>query len=176
MLMPSADFRFPEPTEYLPYYGKYIALVPAGDILMTLERQERDTLSVLHGIAEARAMTRYAPGKWTIKELVGHVIDTERVFAYRALRFSRNDTTPLPGFDQEPYIRHGNYDACPLTGLGEEFAHVRKSTVLLFRHMSNEAWLRKGVASEAEVSVRALAYIIAGHELHHLDILRTRYV
>lgn len=98
------------------------------------------------------------------------------MFAYRALRFSRNDKTALPGFDQEPYIQFGNYDACTLSELADEFAHVRQSTLYLFKHMSDEAWLRTGIASEAEVSVRALAYIITGHELHHVHVLRTKYL
>lgn len=168
--------NYPEPTEYLPYYGKYISLVPKADILETLEQQNNDTMRLLRDIPETRAHSRYAPGKWSIKEVVGHLIDTERVFAYRALCFSRNDKTPLPGFDQEPYIQFGNYDACLLGELADEFAHVRQSTLYLFKHMSDEAWLRTGVASDAEVSVRALAYIIAGHELHHAHILRTKYL
>ncbi len=167
---------FPGPTEYLSYYGKYISLVPKADILKTLENQNAETLRLLRGIPETQAHTRYAPGKWSIKELVGHVIDTERVFAYRALRFSRNDKTALPGFDQDPYIQFANYDACPLNELADEFAHVRQSTLYLFKHMSDEAWMRTGVASDAEVSVRALAYIIAGHELHHVHILRMKYL
>ncbi|MFN0157677.1 MAG: DinB family protein [Bacteroidota bacterium] len=174
--MSADNSHFPEPTEYLAYYGKYVSLVPKADILSTLNKQMNETLSLLRNIPEARSLTRYAPGKWSIKETVGHMIDSERVFAYRALRFSRNDKNALPGFDQDPYILYGNYDAHPFNELVEEFAHVRQSTILLFKHMSDEAWLRKGVASDAEISVRALAYIIAGHELHHMDILRTRYL
>ncbi len=167
---------YPEPTEYLAYYGKYISLVPKGDILETLASQNRETLNVFRGISGSDALKRYAPGKWSIKEVLGHTIDTERVFAYRALRFSRNDTTALAGFDQEPYIQFGNYDACPLNELVDEFAHVRQSTILLFKHLNGAAWTRSGIASNAEVSVRALAWIIAGHELHHLAILRTKYL
>ena len=167
---------FPDPTEYLPYYGKYVSLVPKRDILETLEKQNIETLGLIQGISETLSLKRYAPGKWSIKELVGHVIDTERIFAYRALRISRNDKTPIPGFDQEPYIQFGNYDACPLSELADEFACVRQSTLYLFKHMSDEAWLRTGIASDAEVSVRALVYIIAGHELHHAHILRTKYL
>ena len=167
---------FPDPTEYLPYYGKYVSLVPKRDILETLEKQNIETLGLIQGISETLSLKRYAPGKWSIKELVGHVIDTERIFAYRALRISRNDKTPIPGFDQEPYIQFGNYDACPLADLADEFACVRQSTLYLFKHMSDEAWLRTGIASDAEVSVRALVYIIAGHELHHAHILRTKYL
>ncbi len=167
---------YPEPTEYLAYYGKYIARVPKTDILRTLEQQNNETLRLVRSIPETRAHFRYAPGKWSINEVLGHLIDGERVFAYRALRFSRNDKTALPGFDQEPYIQFGNYDACPLSELADEFTLVRQSTISLFKHMSDEAWLRTGVASDATVSVRALAWIIAGHELHHVHILKTKYL
>ena len=169
-------FHYPEPNEYLAYYDKYVSLVPKANILDTLAQQKDVTLRLLGDIPESRSQFRYAPGKWSVKEVVGHVIDAERVFAYRALRFSRTDKQPLPGFDQEPYIQFGNYDACLLRELADEFAHVRQSTILLFKHMGDDAWLRTGVASDAEVSVRALAYIIAGHETHHMQILRTKYL
>ncbi|MBX2991283.1 MAG: DinB family protein [Bacteroidetes bacterium] len=168
--------RYPEPTEYAPYYRTYVSLVPKEDILATLNRQKDETLRLLRGIPQSQEQFRYAPGKWSIRELLGHVIDSERVFSYRALRISRNDKTPLPGFEQEPYIQFGNYDACPLAELSEEFSHVRQATTALFKHLSDEAWLRSGTASNAEVSVRALAYIIAGHEVHHRNILQTKYL
>lgn len=168
--------HYPDPTEYLPYYGKYVALVPKEDILATLQQQHRITQTLLHGLSEAQGNHRYAPEKWSIKEVVGHMIDSERVFAYRALRFSRNDKTALPGFDQDPYIQFGNFGNCKLGGLANEFEHVRQSTIHLLRHMGEDAWTRRGVANDAEVTVRALAYIIAGHELHHVNILRTKYL
>jgi DinB superfamily len=166
----------PDETEYLPYYGKYISLVPAGDILATLARQLDETLTLLRSVTESRAGFRYAPGKWSIKELVGHMTDTERIFSYRALRFARNDATPLPGYEQDDYIRNATFDDYPLGELAAEFESVRQSSLLLFKHLGSEAWARRGVASDAEVSVRALAYIIAGHELHHMGILRGRYL
>lgn len=168
--------HYPEPTEYAPYYKTYVSLVPKDDILATLNQHKDETLRLLRSIPESRENFRYAPGKWSIRELTGHVIDAERVFSYRALRISRNDKTPLPGFEQEPYIEFGNYDARPLDTLADELSVVRQATILLFTHLTEEAWLRRGVASNAEVSVRALAYIIAGHELHHMGVLRAKYL
>jgi hypothetical protein len=166
----------PDPTEYAAYYGKYVSLVPHGDILTTLDQQLDDTLSLLRGITESQSAFRYAPDKWSIRELVGHIIDTERIFSYRALRFARKDETPLPGFDQDVFNENASFDDYPLVELASEFEHVRRSTIFLFKHLEADAWLRRGIASDNEVSVRALAFILAGHELHHLGILRTRYL
>jgi uncharacterized damage-inducible protein DinB len=166
----------PQPTEYAPYYEKYIALVPEGDIVATLSRQLDDTLSLLRSLTEAQGDSRYAPGKWSIKELVGHVIDGERIFAHRALRFARNDQTPLPGFEQDDYVRAGNFGNRRLSDLADEFEQVRRATLSLLRSLDDEAWLRRGAANDTEVSVRALAYILAGHETHHKQILRERYL
>ena len=166
----------PEETEYLPYYGRYIALVPDEPILTLLGKQREATGALLGSIPEAQAGFRYGPDKWSIKELVGHVIDTERIFAYRALRFARNDRTPLPGYEQDDYVRSASFDDYPLGELAAEFASVRRSSLFLFKHLDSEAWMRRGLANDSEVSVRALAYIIAGHELHHRDILRSRYL
>ena len=168
--------NYPAATEYAPYYGRYISLVPEGDILATLAEQMDSTLLLLRGIDEARAGHRYAPGKWSIKELVGHMIDTERIFAYRALRFARSDETALPGFEQDDYVRNAAFAACPMDELVRELEFVRGANLLMFKHLNDEAWKRRGVASNGEVSVRALAYIIAGHERHHTEILRTRYL
>jgi uncharacterized damage-inducible protein DinB len=166
----------PEETEYLPYYGKYIARVQDEDVLAALSHQLQETLDLLRSIPESQAGFRYASGKWSIKELVGHVIDTERIFAYRALRFARNDRTPVPGYEQDDYIREASFDECLLAALAAEFESVRHASLFLFKHLSEEAWTRRGVANESEVSVRALAYIIAGHELHHREILRDKYL
>jgi DinB superfamily len=166
----------PDTTEYLPYYGKYISLVPDGDILAVLGKQIEETTDLLNSISESRASFRYAPDKWSIKELVGHVIDTERIFAYRALRFARNDKTPLPGYEQDDYVRSAAFDNCTLADLASEFKSVRQSTLFLFKHLDEDAWMRRGLANDAEASVRALAHIIAGHELHHREILRSRYL
>lgn len=166
----------PEETEYLPYYGNYISLVQDGDIISTLSKQLPETLNLLQSIPESQGGFRYAPGKWSIKELVGHLIDSERIFTYRALRFARNDQTPLPGYEQDDYIREASFDACALTDLADEFASARQSSLYLFKHFSEEAWTRRGTANDSEVSVRALAYIIAGHELHHREVLRSKYL
>jgi hypothetical protein len=166
----------PDETEYLPYYGKYISLVPEGNILTILSKQIDETLALLQTIPESLANFRYAPDKWSIRQLVGHAIDTERIFAYRALCFARNDKTPLPGFAENDYINNASFDDYPLTELAAEFESVRRSNLFLFKHLDEEAWLRRGKASDAEVSVRALAYIIAGHELHHRNILIDRYL
>lgn len=167
---------YPEKTEYVPYYERYIKLVPQGDILKTLAEQLDSSLSLLQSISESKADWRYAPDKWSIKELVGHIIDTERIFAYRALRFARNDQTPLPGYEQDDYVRHAGFDACPLEELAREFEFVRRANLYMFRHLDRAAWQRRGIANDGELSVRALAYILAGHELHHMGILRTRYL
>jgi uncharacterized damage-inducible protein DinB len=167
----------PEATEYAPYYGKYVSLVAGDDdILRALSDQLSETLALLGSVPESEAGFRYAAGKWSVKELVGHMIDGERIFAYRALRFARNDPTPLPGFEQDDYIQNASFDACTLGALAAEFESVRRATLFLFEHLDAEAWMRTGVASESEASVRALAYIIAGHELHHVGVLRDRYL
>ena len=164
----------PEPGEYAPYYGKYVSLVPEGDILVTLERQSPETATLL-APHQADGDFRYAPGKWSVKESLGHVIDAERVFCYRALRIARNDRTPLAGFEQDDYVKYGPFGQCSLAGLLEEFTSVRKATLFMFRALDEAAWARRGVASDNEVTVRALAYIIAGHELHHRRIFQQNY-
>lgn len=174
--MTMASATKPEKSEFLPYYERYIARVPDGDVVSTLSTQIGETLALLRGLPASVATYRYAPDKWSVNELVGHMIDTERIFANRALRFGRNDPTPLPGFEQDDYVRGSTFNSYPLSDLASELEAVRQATVFLFRHMDEEAWTRRGIANNAEVSVRALAYIIAGHELHHREILSTRYL
>jgi uncharacterized damage-inducible protein DinB len=174
--MPEQTSSRPEQTEYAPYYEKYVSLVPAGQIIETLRRQGAETRALLDSIAAEHGAYRYEPGKWSIKELVGHVNDTERIFAYRALRFARDDETPLSGFEQDDYVRAANFDARSLADLTNEFAAVRAATVALFGSFDAAAMQRRGAANNNEVSVRALAHIIAGHELHHVQILRARYL
>jgi DinB superfamily len=166
----------PDLTEYAPYYGKYINLVPEGDILTALGRQMDGTLALLRGIPESQADSRYAPGKWSIKEVIGHLIDAERIFGYRALRFARNDQTAIEGFEQDDYVKHGGFGEQSLSDLASEYEHVRRANIFLLRGLSSDAWDRRGRASDNEVSVRALAYIIAGHELHHMEIIRSKYL
>lgn len=176
MTMTRTTIERPGEGEYLPYYGRYIALVPEGDILETMVRQNESTMALLGSLSETQGAFRYAPDKWSIKELVSHVSDAERIFADRALRFARNDETPLPGFEEDDYVRNGGFDAFSLADIARGFANVRRSTVSLFQLMSEEATKRRGKANNAEVSVRALAYMIVGHEIHHLNVLRTRYL
>lgn len=165
----------PEATEYNPYYGKYVSLIAGGDILATLTNQVDRMQSLLSRLGKDEANFSYAPGKWTVKQALGHVIDTERIFSYRALRISRGDKTPLPGFEQNDYVPNGPFEFVSLPELLEEYAAVRHATVLLFRHLRPEAWERRGTASNSEVTVRALAYIIAGHNEHHYQLLRDKY-
>ena len=166
----------PEKDEFLPYYGKYIDLVGSGDVLSTLSRQMAETQALLRSLPASVSTYRYAPGKWSVNEVIGHLIDSERIFAARALRFARSDATPLPGFEQDDYVRNSTFHSYPLGELASELGSVRESTVFLFKHLNEDAWMRRGIANGAEVSVRALAYIIAGHELHHREILRARYL
>ena len=173
--MPVAAMKRPDPTEHAPYYGRYVDLVPQGDICALLEQQIGDTRKLVGGLDEARAAHRYAPGKWSIKQVVGHLSDTERIMACRALRFSRSDATPVPGFDENTYSEHAASDERSLKDLLAEFGAVRAATVALFRGMNEGMTACRGVANNHEVSVRALAHIIAGHERHHVAILKERY-
>src|SRR5262249_3992647 len=147
----------------------------ADDVVGLLEQQAPQTIAFLQS-ATAKADFSYAPGKWTVKEMVGHVNDTERIMAYRALRVSRGDQTPLPGFEQDDYIRDGNFGQRPLSDRIEDFAAGRKGTVPLFRRVDSEIGARRGTANGDAISVRALAYIIAGHELHHRRVLEEKYL
>jgi hypothetical protein len=171
-----ADTGRPASDEHSPYYGGYIDQVPEGDILTHLAGQIERTTRLLQGLSEEQAAFRPTPTDWSVKEVICHISDSERVFAYRALRIARADPTPLAGFDQEPYVVAAEADARPLADLLAEFASVRASTLWLFRSLPAAAWLRRGVASDAPVSVRALAYIIAGHENHHVRSLLTEYL
>jgi uncharacterized damage-inducible protein DinB len=166
----------PEAGEFLPYYGGYIDLVAPGDIILALARQMPETQALLQALPASVGRYRYAPDKWSVNEMVGHVIDAERIFTARALRFSRADPTPLPSFEQDDYVRNASFDEFPLAELASELESLRRSTVLFFTHLSDDAWMRRGTASGAIVTVRALAYIIAGHELHHREMLTTRYL
>ena len=168
--------RRPESSEYAPYYGKYVALVPDGDIAVTLSRQIDATAAFLSPLSEQQAAYAYAPGKWSIKEVLGHLMDTERIFTYRALRIGRNDKTPLPGYEQDDYVASANFNGRSLSGLLEEFAAVRNSTVQLFKHFTDKEWERRGTANQVEMTALSLGYVVAGHELHHMDVVRKRYL
>lgn len=172
---PAVVIARPQAGEYSPYYDRYIALVEGTDILGALEDQRRGMMILLSGRDEADGDFRYAPDKWTAKEVLGHVCDTERIFAYRALRIARADATPMEGFEQDDYVRNGPFARHPLGDLIEEYIAVRRATLSLLRNLDEAAWSRRGVANKNEVTVRALAYIIAGHELHHRRILEEKY-
>lgn len=165
----------PEPGEYVPYYDRYISLVPGTDILGTLDAQRRQMLILLSGHDDSDGNFRYAPDKWSVKEVLGHVCDTERIFAYRALRIGRGDRTPIEGFEQDDYVRNGPFANRPLAELIEEYIAVRRATLTLLRNLDETAWTRRGIANNNEVSVRAIAYTIAGHEIHHRRILEEKY-
>ena len=165
----------PQAGEYAPYYDRYISLVEGEDILNTLDQQRRQMMLLLSGRDEEDGDFRYAPDKWSAKEVLGHVCDTERVFAYRALRVSRADATPLEGFEQDDYVRNGPFAQRPLGDLVEDFIAVRRASLSLLRNLDEAAWSQRGIANKNEVTVRALAYVIAGHELHHRRILEEKY-
>lgn len=173
-LAPSATR--PAPDEHAPYYANYIGMVPEGDVLDLMTRQVKETTKLLAGIPDAKAGYRYAPGKWSIKGLVGHVVDSERVFSYRALSIGRGDPSPLPGFDEKAWAQVSNADERPLKELIKDYEAARQATLALFRSLPADGWARRGTANNYPVTVRALAWIILGHERHHLKILRERYL
>ena len=166
----------PQQDEYALYYGKYIDLVPSGDFLEILQDQRRELVGLLSRLSDQQAEFRYAPEKWSIKEVLGHITDAERIFAYRLLRIARGDQTPLASVEQDGYIKNGNFAARGLSDLLEEFSAVREATICLVRSLDHDAWLRRGTASQKEISVFALAFIIAGHERHHRIILEKHYL
>lgn len=166
----------PESTEYVPYYGKYVDLVQGQDVLRALGDQIEGSLAALRKVSKEDSLRRYAPGKWSVREILGHLIDAERIFAYRALCFARNDQTELPGFEQDDYVPAGRFDERPWEDLITELEAVRRATILMFNGLDADAWSRSGVANGNAMSVRALAYAIAGHELHHMGVIRTKYL
>jgi hypothetical protein len=174
--MTAVSIPRPAPSEYAPYYAGYVGLVPDGDLLGTLRAQIHDTVALLAPLPDRNAGHRYAPEKWSIREVVGHLADTERIMSYRALCFARGETGGLPGFDENRYVAAARFDARTLADLLEEYRAVRDATVQLFTHLNDEELARRGRANEREVSVRALAFIIAGHERHHVAVLRDRYL
>ncbi len=165
----------PQTGEHIPYYSRYIDLVPDGDLLALLETQHSVTQAMLAPLTPEQAKHRYADGKWSVTEVIGHLADAERVFAYRALRFARNDATPLAGFDENLYVPAARFDDRPLGNVAVEFRAVRTATIAFFRGLDAGALERSGPANGQPISVRALAYTIAGHERHHVGLLRTHY-
>lgn len=167
--------RRPEPAEYASFHATYVSAVPDGDLIDLLGAQAHALRTALAPLSPAQGGHRYAEGKWSVREVVGHCIDAERIFVYRALRIARGDATPLPGFDENEYVAAAGSDARSMQELLAELDAVRAGTIALFASLSPEAWSRVGIASSKEITVRALAYITAGHVAHHLRILHERY-
>lgn len=166
----------PHPDEYDPYYRLYVDRVGEGPILKALEEQRHEILGLLGSLDPETADYRYAPDKWSVKEVVGHVVDAERIFATRALCVARGETQALPGFEQDAYVVQGDFEHRSLISMVREFEAVRLATEALFANLSEEQWTRCGVANEARVSVRAVAYIVVGHASHHAAVIRERYL
>ncbi len=166
----------PEPNEAASYYSAYIDLVSGENVRATIEAQLEETLSFLASVSEEQSLHRYAPEKWSIRELLNHVNDTERVFLFRALWFARGFQDPLPSFDQEIGVAGAGADQVSWAGHMEEFRSIRLATISFFRNLPAEGWMRSGIASDNPFTVRALAYIIAGHVAHHTAIIRERYL
>jgi hypothetical protein len=167
--------RRPDDDEYGAYHRVYVSLVPETDIVAALEAQAVSIERWPARVAHDKESVAYAPGKWTPRQLVGHLSDAERIFSYRALRISRRDTTPLPGFDEKPYVDHSVYADVPFQTLVAELAAIRRANLPLFRRLDEAAWSAKGEASGMGVTVRAIAYIMAGHVRHHVAVLKERY-
>jgi len=165
----------PRASEYAPFYAGYVALVPPGDVLETLAEQRGTLRSTAAAVPADRERFRYAPGKWSVREVFSHLGDAERVFGHRAFRFGRGDETPLPGFDENHYVEASGADERELAELAAELVLLREANLLMLRSLAQEAWTLGGAANGTPVTVRALAWILAGHTEHHLRVLAERY-
>ncbi len=165
----------PAPDEYAPYFHGYVARVPGDELIVRLRDQGEGTQRLFAGVDEATGMHHYAPGKWTVKRVLQHVVDGERMFTYRALCIARGEQQALPGFDENAYAELDGSDARSLASIAAEFAAVRAATIALFTGFEDAAWSRRGIANGNLFTVRALAWVTAGHELHHVTVLRERY-
>ena len=166
----------PEPAEYDPYYERYISLVKSDDIVAALQKQSQETRDLLNKVSAEKAEFRYAPGKWSVKEVLGHINDTERIMSYRVLRIARGDQTPIEGYEQDDYVTGGKFSRRTMDDLLQEFMTIRNATIQLLRHLDAESAERQGTANQKQISARAVVYIIAGHELHHRKILQEKYL
>lgn len=166
----------PPSTEYAAAFERYVSRVSESDVVAVLARQKDEVLAAFGKARGPGERYRYAPDKWTVREMVGHVVDSERIFGYRAVCVARGETASLPGFDENAYVLNAAFDDVPLEELLLEFAHVREGHLAFFRHLSPTAWLRKGLANNNPISVRALAYVMAGHPRHHLGVFQERYL
>lgn len=166
----------PSNEEYSAYFETYVSLVPDGDIRECLTETFKKTIEVLSTVSEERANYRYAPGKWSLKEVLGHITDNERIMSYRLLRIARGDRTPLAGYDQDVLMGGASFDACILSELLEDYTAVRQATLTLLNGLSEEAWDRRGTVSGSESTARAWAYILTGHEIHHMNVIQDKYL
>lgn len=166
----------PDPSEYTPYYSAYVAQVDTDDIVSALRGQLDELLGFVGHLDPVTADHRYAAGKWSVKEVIGHVVDSERIFGYRALAIARGERRTLPGFEQDDYVAEGEFTRRSLQSLADEFDHVRRSNLALFESLSADQWMRIGEANEAPISVRAIAWILVGHAKHHVAVIRERYL
>ena len=166
----------PETAEYIEDYEDYVSLVEETDIVSAMRKQLTEALDLFASISEEKGEFAYAEGKWTIKQLLGHLINGERVFSYRALRISRGDETPLPGFDQDLLTDNGNFNSISLADLRTEFSHLCQADIIFFQNLTDEAWARTGTVNDTPASVRAIAYNMVNHVRHHIDSLRTHYL
>lgn len=174
--MTAGNLEFPNPSEYDTFYAGYITRVPESDVLSVLRHQQAEIPEMLKELSEEEFSRRYEPSKWNLKELVGHLIDTERLFSFRALCFARGETQPLPGFDQDDYVQAGSFGTRTSKSLLAEHCAVRESSIQLFENLDPTAWSRTGLANQVTFSVRAIAFIIAGHEAHHIEVVKNRYL
>jgi hypothetical protein len=165
----------PNENEYDPYYGRYIGLVGKEDIIEILDKQKAGIADAFGGFGEDKGTYRYAEGKWSVKEMLSHIIDGERMFGYRIFRIARGDKTPIEGFEQDGYIENSHANERSFSEMIEEFSNLRSANVHLLRNLGATDWIRTGTANDREISVRALAYVMAGHISHHLNILNERY-
>ncbi|WP_339185251.1 DinB family protein [Paenibacillus sp. FSL R5-0701] len=165
----------PTTDEYAAYYDGYIRLVPEGNLIEMLEQQANIVQNLLSSLTEEQANYRYAEGKWSVKEVIGHLLDNERIMSSRLLRIARGDQANHPGYDQDVLMQTHPFDSYTLADLSEEYAVTRRSTILMLRRLTPEAWLCRGIVSDNTASARSIAFVMAGHELHHLSVLRDRY-
>ncbi|MCX6291796.1 MAG: DinB family protein [Bacteroidetes bacterium] len=166
----------PSPDQLYSYYQTYLRYVPEDDLLEAFISQSTTRRNFLKTISEEKASCSYAEGKWKLKEVVGHLCDTERILSYRALRISRNDQTPLPGFEEDDYVANSNYRKRTLENIAKEYETIRESTISLFKNMSEEMFDRKGTSNRASVSVRDIIFFILAHERHHLLVIQEKYL
>ena len=166
----------PSESEYPKYYLPYVQLVPEGDLVEILKENLEKVTALVEGIFEEDGLFRYAENKWSIKEVLGHITDTERIMSYRLMRVGRGDQTELPGFDENVYVQGAKSNQLPMKSLLEDFIATRNATISLVKNMPEEAWTNKGFANNSEITTRAIAYIIAGHENHHRNIITDRYL